>query len=168
MSLKYTKVTDIVADVLTSGITESGYPIVFTHHLNKVNKASHREHIKLFLTKDKVWCSQFKKPFHDKYVILAGDYRSLTHLKYNSKTNARRNIQGRLVDVEMDIVYFDFIAQQMIEFVSHNGFEGNAHLKNHTNSLNSMRQILVKQRDIIQNALMHPNVSYRAFPRFKK
>ena len=117
MSVKYAKVKDLVTNVLTSGVGDS-YQIIFTQHIAKTTKASYRNHMRLFLEMDKVWCIQFKKPFADRYIILSGDYSSLSKLKYNSKTNARRNIERRLVAVDGDIEFFEIIAGQVISAAS--------------------------------------------------
>ena len=162
MSIKYVKVKDILTDVLTSDTSE--YRIHFTQ---KMNKASYRDNMRSFVEKDNVWCIQFKRPFADRYIILKGDYRSLKNMKYNSKTNARRNIQRRLVDIDMDMTYFESAAYHTINFVSHNGYESNKQVHNYKTSIDNIRQKLIKQRQTLHNALMSPNVSYRAYPRFK-
>ena len=164
MSLKYTKVSDILIAVLTSNASDS-YPIVFTNQMK--NKNSFRYNIENFLKKDKVWCLQLKKPFTNRYFILAGDYSRLTNVKYNSKTNSRRDIQRRIVNIDIDINFFETVAGQTINFITHNGYESNEHVNIYTKSINSIRQRLFKQKHNIDNALMSPNISYRAYPRFK-
>lgn len=163
MSIRYAKVTDIVLDVLTSGESES-YQIVFTHHMNK---SSYRDHMKLFLEKNKVWCIQFKKPFAHRYIILSGDFSNLLNVKYSSKTNARRNIQRRIVDIDVDIAYFEQSAAKAINFVSFNGYESNKQLNNYIESIEFIRKKLLKQRQTLHSTLLSPNVSYRAYPRLK-
>ena len=66
MSFKYAKVTDIVADVLTSGENDA-YPIIFT--TQNRNKTLYRDQMKLLLEKDKVWRIQFNKPLNNRYII---------------------------------------------------------------------------------------------------
>ena len=96
------------------------------------------------------------------FLVLQGDYDSLTRLRYKNKTEARRDIQKRIRDVEVDMQAVKSIQDQLQDSEY---YISNANVQNVTNRQHKHVTTKIKrQHDKLKDALFSPTISYRAYP----
>jgi hypothetical protein len=163
MSIRYIKTKDLLVEILSYNELEP-YPIQFQH----ARSIKHlRENLYKFLKKEKVWCMELPKPYDKRYQVLAGDYGSLQTLKYENKTIARRDIQRRYKNIEEDEQLFEKLEKWVFKsevFISNS----NHAQVNFINSFKRLKNVVKTQKNKLHSALLDPNISYRAYPIFKK
>ena len=108
-----------------------------------------------------------KKGAVGRFVVLQGDYGALTRLRYENKTEARRDIQRRMRDIEVDMRTVTTIQEQIHDSEYYRTTLGNA--RNITNTQHEKLITKMKSHyDKLNDALLRPNITYRAYPMFGK
>tara|TARA_B110000977_G_scaffold74809_1_gene101072 strand:+ start:4171 stop:4602 length:432 start_codon:yes stop_codon:yes gene_type:complete len=93
---------------------------------------------------------------HD-IIVYYGYYGSLNKLSFKNKTEARRYIQMQLNYVLIDVNFFTVYKEIM------NNYPDRWKLVT-----NDLEKKVIERKNLLESALLSPNISYRAFPSFKK
>lgn len=103
---------------------------------------------------------------HD-IIVYYGYYGPLDKLSFKNKTEARRYIQMQLNYVYMDINFFNVYEATLEK--SYGSVGGRRHFVNRWKRVaNEMKQKVLERKQVLESALLSPNISYRAFPLFRK
>lgn len=103
----------------------------------------------------------YKSFFH----ILNGYYGSLQNITFNSKTQARRFIQEMIRNVNMDNTIVVMLKNSLLRS---GYYQENATAQQENAILTTVLNKITLRNNELQNALLHPNVSYRAYPMFRR
>jgi hypothetical protein len=103
---------------------------------------------------------------HD-IIVYYGYYGPLHKLSFKNKTEARRYIQMQLNYVQMDIDFFNVYEATLDS--AYGTLAGRRRFVNRWKRVaNMMKQKIIERKDVLESALLSPNISYRAFPLFHK
>ena len=142
----------------------NNHPIYLAFPTVHKYKSDFKRDISKLSNRKKVYYHEIKG---EHILIFKGDYGSLSKVGYNSKTKARRDIQYRLKDIQLDLDFLNRIYGNFYNSSYFREMENNAQDR-HKNNFYKVLKTITNQKNILQNALHMPEISYRSLPLFRK
>ena len=155
---------DIVIGLMESRLIESDNFRVYFHDIgSQVSKSAYKNRLERLSQQSNVYYKLFKY----RLFVFGGDYGRLNTLGYSNATNARRDIQARIRNVTEDLQMLQDVFSSTIRSEVYQS-SSNANKTRTNEEFIPLIKIVEKRKDVLQAALLSPNVSYRAYPHFSK